>query len=267
MDWFAMKKLVSPLLYPVPLILLALGLGVLCLWVTPWKRAGRFFVTLGALLLIALSWGPIADRIVRPLEERHRPFVFHQGLTEVRWVVVLGGGHVSDPRLPPTGQMDDACLARLAEGIRIHRLLPRSRLLLSGGKLHDPVPNARLMAEVAASLGVESKNLVLETASRDTEEQAHQIQGMLGDEPFVLVTSAVHMTRAMELFQSLGMRPIAAPTGHMVRHHQEKDLPPNYPSAHVLLKTHRAIHEYMGIVWFHLRSWFEAAHRVSSPSG
>jgi uncharacterized SAM-binding protein YcdF (DUF218 family) len=258
MDWFAAKKLLTPLLYPVPAVLLALGLGLFFLWITPWKRAGRLLVTLGALLLGALSWGPVADSLVRPLERQYRPLVFHQGLRDVRWVVVLGGGHVSDPMLPPTGQLDEASLVRLAEGIRIHRLLPRSRLLLSGGRLHDPVSHAQVMAEAAASLGVDPKNMLLEANSRDTQDQAVEIRRLVGDEPFVLVSSAVHMPRAMELFRAQGMRPIAAPTGHTVRDPREQSPTRHYPSAENLRKTSRAIHEYLGLAWIRVRNSFSA---------
>lgn len=259
MDWFAAKKLLAPLLYPVPAVLLALGLGVFLLWMTPWKRAGRLFVTLGALLLGGLSFGPVADSLVRPLERQYSPLVFHQGLRDVRWVVVLGGGHVSDPTLPPTGQLDEASLVRLAEGIRIHRLLPRSRLLLSGGKLYDPVSNAQVMAEAATSLGVDPKNMVLEANSRDTQDQAVEIKRLVGDEPLVLVTSAVHMPRAMELFHARGMRPIAAPTGHTVRNRQEQSPTRHYPSAENLRKTRRAMHEYLGLAWIRVHNWVLAA--------
>ncbi len=257
MDWFLMKKAISSALYPVPAVLLALGSGLFLLWITPWKRAGRLLVTLGTMALAGLSWGPVADSLVRPLEEKHPPFVFSEALKDVRWVVVLGSGHVSDPKLPPIARLDEASLARLAEAISIHHLIPRSRLLLSGGKLHDPVSNARVMAEAALSLGVDPRRMVLEENSRDTEEQAREIKGMLAEEPFVLVTSAIHMPRAMEIFQALGMRPVAAPTGHMAREAKQPSPSRKYPSSENLLKVRHAVHEYLGIASIRVRNWFQ----------
>lgn len=259
MDWFLTKKVLSSILYPVPMVLLALGSGLLLLWITPWKRAGRLLVTLGTLVLACLSWGPAAESIVKPLEQEHPPLVFHETKGELAWIVVLGSGHFSDPKLSPVAQLDEASLVRLAEGIRIHRLLPGSRLLLSGGSLHDPMSNAQVMAKAASSLGVDPKNMVLEKASRNTEEQAVGIKRILGGEPFVLVTSAVHMPRAVEIFQALGMRPVAAPTGNLVKEGQEKSPTRNYPSCENLRKTRRAFHEYLGIAWIRVKDWLRAA--------
>ncbi len=258
MDWFLVRKSFCHLLYPVPTVLVVLGLGVLLLWITPWKRAGRVFVTLGTLVLAGLSWGPVADSMLKPLEQSEGAWVFHEGMREIRWVVVLGSGHVSDPRLPAASRLDEASLARLVEGIRIHRLLSQSRLLLSGGSLYDSVANAQVMAEAALCLGVEPGKLALEKTSRNTEDQAREIKGMLGEEPFVLVTSAAHMPRVMELFRAMGMNPIAAPTNHMLKQRPHGSYSQKYPSCENLRKVRRALHEYLGLAWLKVKKWVQA---------
>lgn len=95
---------------------------------------------------------------------------------DIKWVVVLGGGHISDPKIPITGQLSDASMARLVEGIRLHRELPKSKLILSGGSFFDRVSNAKVLSEVAMALGVKKKNILLEEISKDTEDQARLIQ-------------------------------------------------------------------------------------------
>ena len=47
-------------------------------------------------------------------------------------IMVLGSGHTSDPALPANNQLSHNALGRLAEGIRLHRLLPGSKLITSG---------------------------------------------------------------------------------------------------------------------------------------
>jgi hypothetical protein len=49
---------------------------------------------------------------------------------------------------PVTDQISKSSLTRLVEGIRIHKELPGSKLVLSGGGGFDPMPNARIMAHM-----------------------------------------------------------------------------------------------------------------------
>ena len=144
-------------------------------------------------------------------------------------------------------------MVRLVEGIRLFRKLPESKLLLSGSGAFDPVPEAEVMAEVAVSLGVDPRKLVLEPKSRDTKDQATMVQRIVGGDRFVLVTSAYHMPRAVSLFRNRGMRPIPAPAGHWVK--QKRYLHPGalFPSAAGIWKSERAIREYLGIAWALLR--------------
>jgi uncharacterized SAM-binding protein YcdF (DUF218 family) len=62
-----------------------------------------------------------------------------------------------------------------------------------------------------------NEDLILESDSKDTNDQARLIQPIVGDDLFLLVTSATHMPRSIALFKSLGMHPIAAPTDWKVR--------------------------------------------------
>ena len=43
------------------------------------------------------------------------------------------------------------------EGIRLFRMLPGSKLVLSGGRAFDPVPNAKIMADVAMAMEVDKE--------------------------------------------------------------------------------------------------------------
>lgn len=250
---FLARKIVAAFLMPLPLSLLVAGLGLLLLLVTRRQRLGRFLVASGLLLLLAFSTAPVADRLLAPLEERYPPLdpARVQGIADF---VVLGSGHTSDERLPPTSQIDGAALARLAEAIRLQRQLPGSRLLLSGGAVFDPVPNAEIMAGTAKALGVSAQQIFLETQSRDTEEEAHLIKEILGGRPFVLVTSASHLPRSMALFEHLGMKPLPAPAYHLVKKAATTSPGSFFPSATHLRKSEMAMHEYLGLLWARLRS-------------
>jgi len=250
---FLLKKIAAPFFFPVPLCLEILLLGLFFLWFTSRQKTGKIVVSVGVLLLTVFSYGAISNTLLRPLEYKYAPLLSLEDIHHVKWVVVLGGGHTSDPQVPITSQLSDASIARLIEGIRFHNMLPKSKIILSGGGYFDPVPNAKIMADVALSIGINKEDLVLESVSKDTKDEAILIQKIVGKDRFVLVTSASHMPRSMALFKKCGMHPIPAPTDYFVKKRQRVSPAMFFPSASDLYKTERAFHEYLGIAWAKLR--------------
>jgi len=254
---FLVKKMIAQFLFPLPLCLgiSFIGLSLLCF--TRRQRLGKALISIGLITLTLLSYGFISDRLLRPLENRYKTYVT-EGAADgpnypVRFVVVLGGSHTSDPKLSVTSQINDSSLVRLAEGIRIYRKQPGSKLVLSGGRVFDPVPNAEVMAHIARDLGVDRDDIIVESRPKDTHDEACIMKSIVGSAPFVLVTSASHMPRAMALFKKLGMNPIPAPTRHRVKSNQASSPGSFFPNAGDLHKSETAVYEYLGIAWTKLR--------------
>ena len=166
---------------------------------------------------------------------------------------MLGGGHRSDPSLPANSQISPAALGRVVEGVRLYKTIPGSKLLLSGGRVFDPVPEAEVMAQIAEFLGVKPQDISLESNSRDTADEAKIIAGMIGREKFILVTSASHMPRSMALFRKRGLQPIPAPADFPAREPEGFDPSEFFPGAGPLRQLETALHEYLGLAWAWLR--------------
>ncbi|MBE9545972.1 MAG: YdcF family protein [Proteobacteria bacterium] len=253
---FLFKKIVAPLFFPVSLCLEVLILGLFLLIFTRKQKTGKFIMLIGVIMFALFSYDAIPDRLLKPLEYKYPPLVLNSApdvLSSVKWIVVLGGGHISDPRIPVTSQISDESLVRLIEAVRLYQKIPGCKLVLSGGGCFDPVPEAEIMAGVARAIGINAKNLVLETDSKDTKDQVRCIQSIVGGNKFILVTSASHMPRSVALFKKLEMDPIPAPAGHRVKEKQCKSPYDFYPGSGALRKTERAVYEYLGIVWAKLR--------------
>jgi len=253
---FILKKILSQFMSPTSLILWFSLAGLLFLWVTRRQRLGKVLVSIGLFLMLAFGYGLVPGRLLRPLERRY-PSYEVQGPSaseeSVEFIVVLGGGHMSDPELPVTSQAHVATLVRVMEAVRIYRSSPGTRLILSGGEVFDPIPEAEVMAHIARELGVDAEDILLEDRSKDTKDEARLIQPIVQDARFVLVTSASHMPRAMAMFRTLGMHPLPGPVGHRVKRGQGLRPSAFFPHASNLLKSEMAFHEYMGIVWAKLR--------------
>lgn len=250
---FWIKKTVGGLIMPYSLVGLLLPLGLAALFVGR-RKLGRGLL-LGAVgLLYLFSLSPVADLLARPLENRF-PVIDPDKLPpDLAAVIVLSGGVNDRPELPPAARLGSDTLQRTLEGIRIWRARPESSLILCGGEWRqspDLPPPGKLMGDLARSLNVEPEKIVREVVSRDTFENAVEAARLLGGGPFVVVTSARHLPRAMAVFHRLGLKPIPAPTDHKIR--AEPGRINLLPSLSAMASCQESIHEYLGLVWYRLR--------------
>ena len=258
---FILKKIISAFIYPLPFSLLLSFLGLYFLWFTNKQRTGKIVMSVGLVILTLFSYSILANKLLRPLERQYDKFEIKissavpetEGGSAIKFIVVLGGGHTSDPELPMISQIGKGSLVRLIEGIRIYRKYPGAKLLVSGGNIFDPVSEAEIMARIAREIGVPERDIILESKSKDTRDEALFIKPVVGKEPFVLVTTASHMPRSMALFKKLGMNPIPSPIGHSVKDGQGLHYYSFFPSTGNIHKAELAIHEYLGLSWAKLR--------------
>lgn len=248
-----LRKLFGNLFLPLPLSVSLMVAGLLLLWFSRKQKLARMVVSTGVLFLAVVTCLPLSDVFLSELEQRYKPLTTSQ-LTDPdvspKLVVVLGGGYTADPNLPALSQLSSSSLTRLVEGIRLHRQLPGSKLILSGGATSQTVSVAEVMSNAAQSLGVNPQEVLLEAESKNTEEEARLIAPMVGPDQFVLVTSASHMPRSMALFRKQGMSPIAAPTDYGVKHGDGNPIAFGLlPRSQRLDHVDKATHEYLGLIW------------------
>lgn len=248
---FLLKKHISPLLLPLPFSMLLLLIGVALLWIPRRERAGKIVVTLALALLALFSSTPVSHALLGRLERQYPA----NPTAPARWVVVLSGGYSDDTRLPSTDRLSRDTLARLTEGIRLLKSRPGARLLVSGGSaLGQQRGVALCMAEAAREMGVAPSRIVVESKTRDTEEQAIAVRKIVGKESFLLVTSAAHLPRSMALFRGQGLHPIPAPADHRIKPEEcTLLLHYFYPGVDNLSYSTNAVYEYLGLAWARLR--------------
>ena len=246
--FFLLKKIVGTLFMPLPLaLLLSVAGGVLLIFRR--RRAGGVLVGLALLGVFLASWAPVADGLLGPLESRYPPVLDATRYPRAVAVVVLGSGYNPVPGLPVTSQLSGTGLVRLDEGIILYRQLPGAHLVVSGGSVYGSGTIAHGYARAARALGVPASDLVKLDTPRDTAEEARAVRTLLGPgRPFLLVTSASHMPRAMRLFRLQGLKPIPAPTRYESLRENRNRFNYLVPSALQLRKTERALHEYMGLL-------------------
>ncbi len=248
---FIAKKIVTLMLMPLTAGLTLAWIGIFKLRLGRRSRACWLVAIAGLVILTLSGFSALANRITGVLENQYRPL---GSFPKAAWVVVLGGGHIDAHGIPPNQKLGGSSLTRLVEGVRILRGILGSRLLLSGGAVFEEVSVAESMAQTALLLGVPEDRIVLEDKARDTAEQAAAIKKIVQNEPFVLVTSAVHMRRSMLLFEQQGMRPIPAPCDYLSLHRPRISPFDFFPRAGEMAKVEAVLHEALGLVWYSLSS-------------
>ena len=244
---FLLKKLAGGLASPLSVILLVAAAGLALLWLTRRQRTGKWLVTAAFLLLAGGAYGWLGGPALRALERDYQPLGAIP--RDVKWVVVLGGGTTSDASLPLAQRMMPATLARVVEGVRLLRQAPGAKLLLSGAAVFAAGSDAQSMSAMAAALGVPGAAIVTDERSADTEAQARNVRAIVKDERVVLVTSAVHMRRALLLFRRAGLQPVPAPTDYLSASSAGLSPADFFPDADRLRGAENAIHEYFGLAW------------------
>jgi len=248
-----LTKAVALLLLPPAVLVLLAAFGMLM----GGRKFGRFLVWSSLILLCLLSTEPVSDALLRPLESQFQPLQTKIISGDHRAIVLLGSGiYERSPEyggrdsLPPVSLMRTTYAATLARASQ----LP---VYASGGNVLHPrrQPEGMIMHDWLIRLGVPAGSIRMETASSTTCESAALLAPTLaadGIRSIVLVTSAVHMPRAMYCFAKPGIEVIPAPCAYL-GNRSPYNLLSYLPQGHVLADSADALWEYLGMVWYRLR--------------
>lgn len=238
-------KILSLLVYP-----LSLGLMLLLLSVVAQMKGRRgtavLLNVLGVVIIYYAATLPGARFFSEPLEAQYPAFAPGE-LPKADAIVILGGAVSPQGQYGYGGDFNQAA-DRLWAGVALFKAELAPLLVLSGGALSSPVPEAELMAEKLTGMGVEREALLLETESKNTYQNAVNTATLLKERDIshiLLVTSGTHMRRALALFAAQGLQVTAAPTDHYLPSYPEV-VPDWLPTAERLSQSHRAIHEWVG---------------------
>lgn len=223
---FMLKKILSASIMPLSITLLILFIGLLFLNDNNIKKA-KLFITTGFILLLLIAYQPFANFLLEPLETKYAKLTTIP--PNVTHILLLGG------------DIDN----RGWEALRLYHKIKNAKIITSGYKGEYNIPEAIRTANILQEIGIPKVDIIIHSKPKDTKEEAIEIKKLLDKNPFILVTSAYHMTRAMALFQKEGLNPIAAPTDLKIINTKYASI----PKGHNIQKTEIALHEYVGIIW------------------
>jgi len=258
-----LSKLLPLFVYPLGLVFILLILALISN-----RRAGWRKSAIGAALILLWLGGNrwVSMGLARSLEWRYLP---PEEPPAAEAIVLLGGGTLSAEYPRPTVEVNGAG-DRVIYTAWLYRQGSAPYVLLSGGTidwLSGKDTPAEDMAHLLEMMGVPAEKMWLEFKSRNTQENALYSKAILdekGVRRILLVTSALHMPRAVGLFEQQGLEVIPMPTDYIVTQAGWERLSQAnagvqlinlVPSVDDLALTTRALKEYLGLLVYRLRGW------------
>lgn len=257
---FGLYKIVKVWAWPLTWVWALLAAAAILILMRPSParlKAARVFLLSGFVLLYGLSAGPTSAYLAGFLEQRYPPFDNRPGQT-FDAIVVLTGDLMPKKDARPVTELTYASLQRTLCGADAFRQQLSRTVLLSGGSLVEGgEPDTIEMKKLTLTVGVPDSAILQEDRSRNTYESAKEVRRLLGERARVLlVTSAIHIPRAMGLFRKQGVHATPYPCGYLthqlIGHRPHIGLESVLPNVARLSRSTAAINELVGIAVYRL---------------
>jgi|YelNatPaOPRAMG01_1025707.scaffolds.fasta_scaffold88954_1 uncharacterized SAM-binding protein YcdF (DUF218 family) len=208
------------------------------------------------ILVISLSFyyffsiTPIADFLILPLERKYS-YPNQETIERPNFLVVLSGG-VKGRNLSLPSVLGDSTLFRLNEALKIYSLRKKKPYIIVSGTspIQEYSKEALFGANFLELYGIPKEKVSFEVFSKDTFEHAIELKKKIGNQEFLLITSAYHMPRAVYAFRKNGLNFIPVPTDYQAE--KNYTLLDFLPQPKNLRKSNLAFHEYFGIIYYKL---------------
>jgi uncharacterized SAM-binding protein YcdF (DUF218 family) len=206
--FFVLSKTLGILTVPSHVITLVAVGGLAMLW-TRFARAGRRLLLASLVLVVLLGVLPVGKALMLVIEQRFPPWVAAGNPPD--GIIVLGGA-IEPERSAARGMISiNGNAERLTEIAALARRFPGARIVFSGGSanlISAGLPESAFVQDLFASFGIPRTRVQLEEKSRNTVENARFTRALVDPKPgerWLLITSAIHMPRAVGAFRKAGL--------------------------------------------------------------
>jgi uncharacterized SAM-binding protein YcdF (DUF218 family) len=223
---------------------------------TRFAALGRKLAVVALILLALVSFSPLGNLLIYPLESRFPPWDPSRGAPD--GVIVLGGSIDPDLSVPRHTPIVRHAADRLLAAAELARRYPKARIVFTGGSANIVANDAReadWASIVFENIGIPKERLTMERDSRNTYENALFTKQLVMPKPgdrWLLVTSAYHMPRSIGIFRKAGFDVEAYPVDWRMRGREDLFMFTNV-GTDGLGRTEVAAREWLGLLAYRLR--------------
>lgn len=247
-------SLIIPLNLSITLFLIGLIFAV-------FKGKKVFYCLTVVSVLWTLMWSlPITSIVAGGYLENRFPWKPVEDVTSAEVIVVLGGNTANNRLNWFDETAEGKRHSRIDTATQLYFAGKAKRILLSGGALEGDVSEAKGMAYKLTRSGVPSSAIILEEKSGTTHENFKFSDEVLKKndlKSIILVTSALHMPRAMSVFTSnKNLKIIPEPNPpQIVAPHDDPHFSPYLPNYRAYTASRSIIKEFIALVTYKVRGW------------
>jgi uncharacterized SAM-binding protein YcdF (DUF218 family) len=242
-----MHKILPMLFSPIMLVISLLLVGVIMK-----SKKISFF---GIFILIFFSLPVVSNKLTHYLEIDYKPILYSE-IKQADAIVVLSGmlGAIKTKngyKYEFGGSVD-----RFISGINLFKNKKANFLIFTRGQVPWSVgiPEGEYLKKMAINYGVPDENIILTENVENTDQEAKAVKKLFPDKniKLILVTSAHHMTRAINVFKAADLNVIAYPVDfkNNLKKFTLMDL---IPSASSLNKSSYFIREMIGRTYYKIK--------------
>jgi uncharacterized SAM-binding protein YcdF (DUF218 family) len=255
-----LSKLISLFVLPLGLIIV-LSIAVFLSLVFNKHRMAKWLLVIQLLLIWLSSMPAFSDYLAATWEQKYLPVAIADSPT-ADIIVILGGA--VEGVVPPRVEEDLGDGAdRILHAMRLFKAGKAEKILVVGGNLPwlgVEVAEAEVIRSLLEEWGVPADAIHTSGESRNTYEnavEAKQVLGELGLSRVLLVTSALHMPRALSVFKTAGIDVTPSPTDFIAVDRGGYHIMAFVPDVAALSLTTSLAREWMGIAYYRWHGWLD----------
>jgi uncharacterized SAM-binding protein YcdF (DUF218 family) len=248
--FFYLSKVFWAVFAPLTFIALMIVGG----WLARRYPIGRKIMGVGVCLLILCGFFPIGHNLQVYWENQYLPMTEYPA--HVDGVIVLGGSIDFKKSLARGQGQLNIHAPRITEMMFLANQYPKAKIVFSGGNgniTSSSSSESKELDKLLKKIGFDASRIIYEGESRNTFENMDFSKKMLNPkdgEVWLLVTSAFHMKRSAEVFNSYGWAVIPYPAGYLTEGTYK--VIPNFDVIDNMYKLQIVAKEIIGIMAYRL---------------
>lgn len=218
--FYSFSKIFWLFFQPVTIIFVLVIIAFLAIWRGS-RRFSMCVLGLSTAILFFAAFTTLGAVLLAPLEDRFAKL--DELPPHVDGIVVLGGYMNGEINAGRKGFELNSAADRIFETMRLARLYPNAKVIVSGGEgafFEKSAKDADTTRQMLTDLGFSGDRYIYENKSRNTVENAvfsRELAQPKPGETWLLVTSAYHMPRSIGSFRKADFDVLAWPVDYKTR--------------------------------------------------